>query len=140
LTVVVYVDGLAEPNPGLGTYGFTIYEGARKLAEGKGLAGYKVTSNYAEYTALAEALKKLKQLRMEGDILVRSDSRLLVGHLSQGWRVKGGPYVEKLKEVRDHLKEFGSVRFEWIQREQNEEADLLTRVAYQEHRRTRSRA
>jgi ribonuclease HI len=134
LTVTVYVDGLAENNPGTGTFGFLIYQGPRKLAEGSGLAGRDVTSNFAEYTALAEALKKLKSLRIEGDILVRSDSKLLVGQMSQGWKVKGGMYVEKLKEVRDLMKEFGSIRFEWVPREQNEEADLLTRMAYSRYR------
>ncbi len=136
MTVVVYVDGLAEPsNPGTGTYGFLIYDGTKKLAEGSGLAGYDVTSNFSEYTALAEALKKLRALRIEGDVLVRSDSRLLVGHMSEGWKVKGGMYVEKLREVRELMKEFGSIRFEWIPREQNQEADLLTRIAYEKHRR-----
>jgi ribonuclease HI len=51
-----------------------------------------------------------------------------------GWKVKGGAYVEKLKEVRELLKEFGSIRFAWIPREQNEEADLLTRIAYERAR------
>ncbi len=136
MTVVAYVDGLAMPsNPGTGTYGFVIYDGGRKLAEGSGLAGYDVTSNYSEYTALAEALKKLRSLGVEGDVLIRSDSRLLVGHMSEGWKVKGGMYVDKLKEARDLLRGFGSVRFEWVPREKNQEADLLTRVAYEKHRR-----
>ena len=135
MTVIAYVDGLAEPkNPGTGTYGYVIYDGARKLAEGNGLAGYDVTSNYAEYTALEQALSKLRSMNLEGDLLVRSDSQLLVGQMSAGWKVKGGMYVEKLKAVRDLLKEFGSVRFEWIPREQNQEADLLTRIAYEKHR------
>ena len=138
MTVVAYIDGLSLPsNPGTGTYGFVIYDGKKKLAEGSGLAGYDVTSNYAEYTALAEVLKRLKALGVEGDILVRSDSKLLVGQMSEGWKVKGGMYLEKLKEVRDLLKEFGSIRFEWIPREQNAEADLLTRVAYDGLGRTR---
>jgi len=136
MTVTVYVDGLAQPrNPGTGTYGFIIYDGPKKVAEGSGLAGYDVTSNYAEYTALEQALSKLKNMGVEGDVLIRSDSQLLVGHMSAGWKVKGGMYIEKLKAVRDLLKEFGSVRFEWIPREQNEEADLLTRVAYEKQRR-----
>jgi len=135
LTVTAYVDGLAQPrNPGTGTYGYVIYDGPKKLAEGSGLAGHGVTSNYAEYTALEQALSRLKSMRIEGDVLVRSDSKLLVGHLSSGWKVKGGMYVEKLKAVRDLLKEFESVRFEWIPREQNQEADLLTRIAYETHR------
>ena len=83
MAVVVYVDGLAMPsNPGTGTYGFVMYEGARKITEGSGLAGRGVTSNFAEYTALAEALKKLRALGVKGDVLVRSDSKLLVGHMS----------------------------------------------------------
>jgi ribonuclease HI len=135
VTVTVYIDGLAQPrNPGVGTYGYVIYDGTEKLAEGSGLAGRGVTSNFAEYTAFAEALKKVKALGLAGDLLVKSDSQLLVGQMGEGWKVKGGMYIEKLKEARDLLREFGSIRFEWIPREQNEEADLLTRVAYEEHR------
>ena len=135
MTVTVYVDGLAQPaNPGVGTYGFVIYDGGKKVAEGSGLAGREVTSNYAEYTALAEALKKLTSMGVEGDVLVRSDSQLLVGQLSKGWKIKGGMYVEKLKEVKDLMKEFGSIQFEWVPREQNQEADLLTRIAYNRQR------
>lgn len=111
-----------------------IYDGTRKLAEGSGLAGYEVTSNYAEYTALTKALKKLTELGIGGDVLIRSDSTLLVGQMSEGWKVKGGMYVDKLKESKDLMKEFGSIRFEWIPREQNTEADLLTRIAYERHR------
>jgi ribonuclease HI len=136
MTVTAYIDGLSEPsNPGTGTYGYVIYDGPKKLAEGSGLAGYDVTSNYAEYTALEQALSKLKSLGVEGDVLIKSDSQLLVGQMSGGWKVKGGMYVEKLKSARDLLKEFGSIRFEWIPREKNSEADLLTRLAYEKHKR-----
>ena len=133
--ITANIDGLAEPrNPGTGTYGYVIYEGKKKLAEGEGLAGYEVTNNYAEYTALVEALRKLKELRTEGEVVIRSDSKLLVGQMSKGWKVKGGGYLEKLKVARDLLKEFGSVTFEWIPRERNEEADLLSRIAYEKHK------
>ena len=66
---------------------------------------------------------------------MRSDSKLVVGQMSEGWKVKGGMYLGKLKEARDLMKEFGSMRFEWIPREQNQEADLLTRLAYERVRR-----
>ncbi len=135
MTVVVYIDGLSEPrNPGTGTYGYVIYDGEKKLAEGNGLAGYEVTNNFAEYTALVEALKKLKELRVEGDVAVKSDSQLLVGQMSKGWEVKGGGYLEKLKEARDLLKELGSIAFEWVPREKNQEADLLSRIAYEKYK------
>ncbi len=132
--ITANIDGLAEPrNPGTGTYGYVIYDGKKKLAEGEGLAGYDVTNNYAEYTALVEVLKKLKELRTEGDIVIRSDSQLLVGQMSKGWEAKGGGYIGKLKEARDLLKEFGSVAFEWVSRERNGEADLLSRIAYEKN-------
>ena len=104
------------------------------MAQGSGLAGADVTSNYAEYTALVEALKKLKDMGVDRDVVVRSDSQLLVGQMSQGWKVKGGGYILKLHEARNLLKEFGAVKFEWIPREMNLEADLLTRVAYERHK------
>jgi len=136
MAVVVYVDGLSEPtNPGTGTYGYVIYQGEKRLVEGQGLAGYRVTNNFAEYVALVEALKKLKELRIEGDVTVRSDSQLLVGQMSKGWAVKGGGYLEKLKEAKDLLKEFGSITFEWVPREKNQEADLLSRIAYEKFKR-----
>jgi len=136
MTVVVYVDGLAEPsNPGTATYGYLVYEGERRLVEGSGLAGYNVTNNFAEYTALVEALKKVRELRIEGDVVVRSDSQLLIGQMSKGWEAKGGGYLGKLKEARELAKEFGSITFEWVPREKNREADLLSRIAYEKYKR-----
>jgi ribonuclease HI len=111
-----------------------IYQQERKIAEGEGLAGYNVTNNYAEYTALVEALKRLKELGVEGDVVVKSDSQLLIGQMSKGWKIKGGGYIEKLKEAKDALKNLGAVTFEWIPRERNEEADLLSRVAYEKYK------
>jgi len=135
LAVTAYIDGLAEPrNPGVGTYGFVIYQDGKKLAEGEGLAGRDVTNNFAEYTALAEALKKLKEMRLLGGIVIRTDSKLLFGQMSEGWKVKGGGYIQKLKEAKDLLRDFRSVTFEWIPREENAEADLLSRVAYEKHK------
>ena len=135
MPITAYVDGLAEPsNPGVGTYGFAIYDGHKKLAEGSGVAGEHVTSNYAEYTALAEALRKLRSLGLD-EVVVKSDSKLVVGQMGKGWKVKGGMYLEKLKEAKELVGEFRSVTFEWIPREQNSEADLLTRVAYERHQR-----
>jgi len=136
LAVVAFIDGLAQPtNPGIGTYAFVIYRDNEKIAEDCGLAGSNVTNNFAEYYALVMALDKLKSIRALRDVIVRSDSKLLVGQMAQGWKVKGGGYIEKFKEARDLAGEFASLRFEWIPREQNAEADLLSRIAYNRHSR-----
>jgi len=134
LEVVVFIDGLAEPsNPGTGTYGYVIYCGSKKLAEDGGLAGRGVTNNFAEYSALVMALKKLKSLGITEDVTIRSDSKLLVGQMGQGWKVKKGGYVEKFNEAKELLKEFGPAKFEWVPREDNREADLLSRIAYNKY-------
>lgn len=94
-----------------------------------------MTNNFAEYTALVEVLSKLRALNRErSQVVVRSDSQLLVGQMSKGWSIKGGGYLEKLKQARDLLKGFGSVSFEWVPREKNQEADLLSRLAYEKHK------
>lgn len=129
MTTVVYIDGRAEGNPGRGTFAYVVYRDGKKVAEEGGFAGANVTNNYAEYCALVSALEKMRFLGADDDITVRSDSRLLVGQMSRGWKVKGGGYVEKYKEARDLVREFGTLRFEWIPREENQEADLLTRIA-----------
>jgi ribonuclease HI len=129
LTTVVYIDGRAEGNPGRGAFAYVVYRDGKKLAEDGGFAGDDVTNNYAEYCALVAALERMRVLGADDDITVKSDSKLLVGQMSRGWKVKGGGYVEKYREARDLVREFGSLHFEWIPREENQEADLLTRIA-----------
>jgi ribonuclease HI len=137
MKAIVYVDGLAQPrNPGVGTYGFVVYSDGKKVSEGHGVAGENVTSNYAEYTALVIALKELKRLGFD-EVVVRSDSKLLVGQMSGEWKVKGGAYLERLKEARELASGFRALRFEWVPRERNEEADMLSRVAYEAYRKGR---
>ena len=131
METVAFIDGLAEPsNPGTGTYAYVVYRGGRKVAEEGGLAGRNVTNNFAEYHALVMVLKKLKSLGWTKEVAIRSDSRLLVGQMSEGWKAKGGGYIEEYKRAKDLSAEFASLKFEWIPRERNKEADLLSRIAY----------
>jgi ribonuclease HI len=135
LKTIVFIDGLAEPtNPGTGTFGYVIYRGEKKAVEECGLAGANVTNNFAEYHALVMALRKLKAKRWMDDVTVRSDSKLLIGQMSQGWKVKGGGYIQEYKAARDLASEFPPLRFEWIPRELNKEADLLSRIAYSKNK------
>jgi len=54
--------------------------------------------------------------------------------MSKGWEVRGGGYLTKLKEAKALLKGFSTISFEWIPREKNKEADLLSRIAYEKHK------
>jgi len=127
--IEVYTDGLAEPNPGIGTYGFTIYKNGRRLTDGHGFAGEPVTNNFAEYEGLVKALQKVREYPDE-EIVVYSDSKLVVNQMEGVWKFKKGAYVDKFLKARELAKTFPHIRFKWIRREENSEADELSRVAY----------
>ena len=130
--IEVYVDGLAElTNPGTGAYGFVVYRGGKKIDEGYGPAGVQVTNNYAEYVALIQALASIISSSDE-PVVVKSDSKLLVNQMRGEWKSKKGAYLVKCREAGELAKRFKSLKFVWIPREENAEADGLSRIAYAE--------
>lgn len=93
----------------------------------------KVSSNGAEYGAVLGLIQSVLVLGYhEADLTVHSDSKLVVEQLNDNWRCNN----EKLREIRDKiwklLENFtGKVEFVWIPREENEEADELSRSLYE---------
>ena len=137
--IEVYIDGLAEPqNPGIGTYAFVIYNNGKRLKQGHGFAGYPVTNNHAEYEALARALKELDSSR-DQDVMIYSDSKMLVNQMKGEWKAKKGEYLGKHLQAKELALGFPSIDYAWIPREKNSEADSLSRVAYSEYLRGRKR-
>jgi len=134
VVVEVYIDGLSEPtNPGVGTYGYAIYDESVKIAEGSGVAGDSVSNNFAEYSALVSALEELLKRGLSGDVTIKSDSKLLVNQMSGKWRRRKGGYLERYRDAKELADSFPSLTFQWVPREENEEADLLSRKAYEEY-------
>jgi ribonuclease HI len=131
--IEAYTDGRAEPNPGLGTYGYVIYKDGRRIHSEHGVAGRGVTNNYAEYFCLVKALERLSAHRSE-EVTVFSDSTLLVNQMEGRWRFKKGTYGEKYLEAKELAAGFSKLRFRWVPREKNSEADELTNVAFAQAR------
>ncbi|MEL9989933.1 MAG: ribonuclease HI [Thermoproteus sp.] len=134
---VVYFDGACEPiNPGgLGTYGYVIYdEGGKRLDRGYGVAchGDGCTNNVAEYTALREALRRAKELKCD-EVVVRGDSQLVVKQIRGEWGVNSHRLLSLKDEVEALLSSFSKWEVEWVPREDNREADGLSRIAYELH-------
>ena len=91
-----------------------------EIAEGIGVA----TNNVAEYTAAIRGLERARELGAT-QVLLRSDSRLLIEQLAGRWKVKN-PTLQRLHhEARSLIREFEEVRFEHVRRERNVEADAL---------------
>jgi len=133
--ITVNCDGLCEPvNPG-GTacYGWVAYRGGEKLGEGCGVvcSGPGATNNVAEYTAVIKALEwMLENGHRNEEIEVRSDSQLCIYQLQGLYSVRSERVRPLYKRVRGLAGQFRRIRFRWVPREQNEEADALSRRAY----------
>jgi ribonuclease HI len=134
----VYVDGLCEPyNPkGIACYGYVIYRDSQKVFEDKGVVGQGegMSNNVAEYTALWKALLKLYENNLtDEEVIVKSDSRLVVNQMKGYWDVHGGLYYRSCAKAKILKGLFDKISFVWVPREENSEADKLSRIAYEDY-------
>jgi probable phosphoglycerate mutase len=91
-----------------------------EVAEGIGVA----TNNVAEYTAAIRGLERAGELGA-AEVLLRSDSRLLVEQLSGRYKVKNPRLQELHARARSLASGFDRVRYEHVPRERNAHADRL---------------
>lgn len=137
MAIVVNADGLCEPtNPGgVACYGWVARREGEKIGEGWGevARGPDATNNLAEYRAVIAALEWLLGRGLAAEpVLVRSDSQLVIRQVQGRYRVRCERIRPLWQRVRELGAEFAHLEFEWVPREQNEEADLLSRRAYAE--------
>lgn len=124
---IIHVDGGSRGNPGPAGYGFVILREGQPPLRGNGTLGH-ATNNVAEYTGLLRALAKARDLGLN-NVLVRSDSELLVRQMNGQYRVKNEQLQGLFAEAKGLADEIGSVRFVHAYREQNAEADRLANLA-----------
>lgn len=82
--VIAYVDGACVPNPGTGAWGLVLMSGDHR----KELCGGpypNVTNNLMELGAVYHAIDEVKP---GNDLEIHTDSNLVIGWLSQGWKRK----------------------------------------------------
>ena len=91
-----------------------------EIAEGIGVA----TNNVAEYRAAIAGLRRARELGA-GEVLLRSDSRLLIEQLAGRFRVKNPTLIKLHHEVREVASGFARIRFQHVPRERNRAADRL---------------
>jgi len=150
--IICNIDGLCEAayeggpqNPGgVATYGYRIIrDDGTLLAEDAGVIGEgaAMTNIVAEYEALAQVLSYLVNMDMTKEVVeIRSDNKMLVKQMKGEWKVRRGAYVPYYEKVKPLASKFSRISYVWIRREFNEEADALTRRAYEEYLAKRSSA
>lgn len=127
MKLIVHTDGGARGNPGPAAVGVVVNgERGEKIFEfGKPIGN--ATNNVAEYTAVIEALKQIKEKISERtDIHFYLDSILVVNQLNGLFKVKDARLRELLASVRMLEQDVGGeIRYTSLPREQNARADFL---------------
>ena len=121
----IFTDGACSGNPGPAGIGVVIKHGGAVIREISKPIG-QGTNNIAEYTALIYALQEALILKAE-EVIVKSDSELMCQQVAGLYKVKHEhikPLFEQVKHLSMGFKHF---RLEHVRREQNVEADKLSR-------------
>ena len=136
--ITIYFDGLCRPkNPGgVATYGYLIFRDGKKVKSGYGVVGSGpgMTNNVAEYSALKQAAEWLRRQGGDDEIMIKGDSQLVIHQMNGTWQVRSATSKKFVPEIR-RLFEGRKIRFIWIPREQNVEADELSNLAYDQQKR-----
>jgi len=144
MQVTIYSDGGARGNPGPAGIGAIIKYEKKEEKISKYIG--EATNNQAEYRAVIEALKWVKnhyppnQFKPTSDVGLKGsedleiecflDSELIVEQLNQRYKLKNEGLKPLFWQVRDLIIALGGkVTFKYIPRQQNKEADRLVNKA-----------
>lgn len=126
--VVANVDGASRGNPGDAGFGVWVRD-----ADADGVAGFgdflgRQTNNHAEYRGLLAVLEWAENNGVR-ELLVRSDSQLMVRQMNGRYRVKSARLRPLWEEARTRASRLSRFRIEHVRREDNETADELANLA-----------
>lgn len=135
--ITVYTDGgtyLSNPS-NKGAVGVIIFSEGKAPKKFSKLLEGNITNNIAEYTAVLFALQKIKESKNENkEIIINSDSQLVVNQLTGIWQIGEEHLRELFLEIKKLMKNFRSVSFDFIPRECNLLADKLVNKTLHGHK------
>ncbi|MFI6443772.1 bifunctional RNase H/acid phosphatase [Kitasatospora sp. NPDC050543] len=127
--LIVEADGGSRGNPGPAGYGAVVRDGdtGQIIAEVAEFIGH-ATNNVAEYKGLIAGLRAAREIDPDVSVDVRMDSKLVVEQMSGRWKIKHPDMQPLAAEARTILPR-GQVKYTWIPRERNKDADRLANEA-----------
>jgi ribonuclease H / adenosylcobalamin/alpha-ribazole phosphatase len=120
---VLHADGGATQATDMAAIGYVLddAEGVRVAVHGEAIG--QASAAEAEYRALLAGLTRAHELGLT-QLLARSDSRLLIGHLNGERQVRSRQLAGLGAEIDDRRMQIGTVVFEWIPATANGEAHV----------------
>ncbi|MHA7140846.1 reverse transcriptase-like protein [Arthrobacter sp. Sr33] len=127
--LIVEADGGSRGNPGHAGYGALVRdpESGAILVEKAAYIG-KASNNVAEYSGLVAGLELANELDPTCRILVKMDSKLVVEQMEGRWKIKHADMQALARKARAVL-DPRRVKYQWIPREINKDADRLSNEA-----------
>jgi ribonuclease HI len=118
MKVYAYTDGASRGNPGKGASGYLLLDGSHRMLESRAFYNGICTNNVAEYEGVVAALKKALELfGKETDLVLVSDSKLVINQLSGAYKIKSPNLKALNREARGLLSRFKSHRLLNVGRE-----------------------
>ncbi len=127
--LTIFTDGASRGNPGPASCGFVVYENDHLLVE-RGIHLGIQTNNYAEYQGVIKALQwVLENYGNDSPIQFKMDSMLVASQMSGKWKIKHEIIRSLYFTAKNLEKEFPSVTYQHVAREENTEADRMANFA-----------
>lgn len=121
------VNGPTQGKSGRGAIGFVIRDDEGNVLDKRGVyIGDEVTVNECEYTGVALGLFMARELGAT-HVTLYTDSQLVAMQLRGIWACRQPTLFEYLEEAKAEIAKFEDVAIEWVPRERNQHADMLTR-------------
>jgi len=121
----IYVDGGSRGNPGPAAVGVVAFDETHHELHRYGASIGVRTNNYAEYSALIEALTYLESKKISKSATIYSDSELVVRQMNGEYKVKDDKLKALHEKARNLTDRIGTVRIRHIRRSENHIADLI---------------
>ncbi|XUW99965.1 MAG: ribonuclease HI family protein [Dehalogenimonas sp.] len=129
IQLIANTDGACRGNPGASALGVIIRTPSGQVLKSICRALGNMTNNQAEYHAVITALEEATKLGAT-DLHLKADSELVVKQLSGKYQVKNPGLALLYAKVKALESRFKSVKYSYIPRERNQEADALANQAF----------
>ncbi|XP_058772207.1 uncharacterized protein LOC131646052 [Vicia villosa] len=121
----IYVDG-ASSSSGSGA-GIILENDEGLIIEVSFVLSFTMSNNQAEYEAFLAGLRLAEDVGAR-EVKIYTDSQLVASQISGDYQAKNGVLVEYLTLIKDKMKIFAKAEVEYIPREHNSRADVLSKL------------
>jgi ribonuclease HI len=134
MKIIIYTDGGSRGNPGLAAIGVILTNEKGNMIKEYAEKIGRATNNEAEYEAVIFGLQKAKLIfggkkAKEMQIEMKMDSELVAKQLNGKYKILDRKIEQLFLKIWNLKIDFGEVKFTYIPREKNIEADKLVNKA-----------